>query len=86
MGLHNPVARVKVVDVLLDDVVAAEPVDVEPVVEMVFRKWHPDFTFAIPDITCVEVGVKGLYVPEPASMNGFDKVGIMKDVASVEAG
>jgi len=86
MSLHDPVAPVKVVDVLLDDVIATEPVNVEPVVEMVIRKRHPTFTFTIPDIACVEVGVKGLDVSEVTAMNGFDKVGVMKYVAAVETG
>jgi len=86
MSLHDPVASVKVVDVLLDDVIAAKPVDVEPVVEMVIGKCHPTFTFTIPDIACVEVGVKGLDIPEFTVMNGSNKVRVMKYVAAVEAG
>ena len=38
VGLHGPVGDVQVVDVLLDDVVAAQPQEVVPVVELVLRR------------------------------------------------
>ena len=37
MRLHDPVGDVEVVDVLLDDVVAAEPVEVVPVADLVLH-------------------------------------------------
>ena len=57
MSLHDPVTKIKVVDVLLNDVVAAEPVHVEPVVEMVLGKGHAGYTLSIPNVARVEVGV-----------------------------
>jgi hypothetical protein len=83
MILHDPVARVEVVDVLLDDVVAAEPIDVEPVVEMVLGQGHPLFPLAIPDVARVEVGVEGRDFAELAVLNGSDEFRMVEYMPAV---
>jgi hypothetical protein len=86
MSLHDPVAEVKIVDVLLDDVITAEPVNVKPIVKMILWKCHPLFTLTIPYVACVEVSVEGHDIPEFAVMNSFDKVGVVKYMSAVETG
>lgn len=46
---HSPVDDVDIVDVLFDDMVAADPVEVIPVAHLVFHFGHAFFAWADPD-------------------------------------
>jgi len=74
------------VDVLLDDMVAAEPDEVVPVVELVGHIGHVGLARVEPDAAAVPVDTQGCYVADGAVVNLLDRLLVAELVAALRAG
>ncbi len=72
MGLHDPIADVDVVDVLLDVVVTREPGEEEPVVKLEFHLGQAVAGTQGPGGTAVEIASQELYLSQSAVVNARD--------------
>lgn len=89
-GLGNssgsPNADIDVVDVLFDDMVAAEPGEVEPVAELPFEIGHIWSAVDAPESALVPVAPHGDDVTDCSVLNSFDGFEILGFVATLGSG
>ena len=83
VGVLDPVADVDVVDVLLDDVVAAEPVEVVPVAHLVLHLGHLLLALAHPDALGVPVDAHQGDVADGAVLDALDGVEVERVVVTL---
>src|SRR5208283_3388327 len=85
MTVHDPVADVEVMDVLLADIIAAEPGEVIPVVDLEFHLGHALATTAIPNAVAVPVGLQEDESAERAAVDLVDGLDELGRVTALEA-
>ena len=81
--VHDPVANIEVVDVLLADLVAAGPDEVVPVVALELHIGHARLTVAIPNAATVPVNAHQVDFTDGAVMQHFNVVDIALLVAAL---
>ena len=84
--VHHPVDDVQVVDVLLDDVVAARPEEVVPVVELVGAVRHALGALAEPRLAAVPRAAGGADFADGAVVDLLDRLDVPLLVAALGAG
>src|SRR5262245_47252050 len=86
MGAEDPIHDVEVVDVLLDNVVAAEPREVVPVFELPFDVAPAGLAVDDPDLAAVPIALGVSDVADGAVVNAADRFDIVGRVAALGTG
>src|SRR5205823_12741723 len=85
MRAHDPVGHIEVVDVLLADLIAAQPDVVIPVVDLILDIAHARLARARPDAGAVPVNAHVQYIADHAVVNLVDGVDVVDLVAALRA-
>ena len=81
--LHDPIADVQVMDMLFDDMIAAEPREVVPVADLMLHLRFARFTRLDPDASGVEVGTQELNFTDRAVMDSVDHFAVLDFVSQM---
>ncbi|MEY3546771.1 MAG: hypothetical protein RLZZ313_1132 [Verrucomicrobiota bacterium] len=85
VGVLHPIGDVQVVDVLLGDVIAAQPVEVVPIAHLELEFGLPFFARVDPDATVVPVGPNQVDVAEGAIVQALHGLQIARLVMTLQA-
>ena len=83
MRLGDPIAHVDVVNVLLDDVIAAQPVEIVPVADLILHFRLARLAFADPHAVGVEIHAHELQFADSPVVNPLDQLEVFGLVAQM---